>query len=255
MTDHPHSLERRVLIRATPETVFGFFTDSARFALWWGTGSTIDGRPGGRLRIVYPGGVVASGEVVEMRPVTRVVFTYGYEDPAKPIPPGGSLVTVTLEARTDGTLVTLRHDVGSAEIRDQHVQGWRYQMAVFAVAASRVQNAALGAVVDRYLGAWNEADAAARLAALDVVTDGVSFRDAYGCTVGREELAAHIAAVRHFMPGMSLARRGDVREVQGAALVEWTATGPGGEPRGEGTNSFELAPDGRLASVVGFWKS
>lgn len=254
MTAYPHSLERRVLIRATPETVFGFFTDSVRFAEWWGAGSSIDARPGGRVRIVYPGAVVASGQVVELVPVSRVVFTYGYEDPAKPIPPGGSLVTVTLEARREGTLVSLRHELADAPTRDQHVPGWRYQMAVFAVAASRAQNAGLAAVVDRYLRAWNEAEAAARLAALDVVTEGVTFRDAFGCTEGREELAAHIAAVRHFMPGASLARRGDVREVQGAALADWTATGPGGEPRGEGTNVFELAPDGRIAGVVGFRK-
>lgn len=255
MTAYPHSLERQVLIRATPATVFGFFTDSARFADWWGAGSTIEGRPGGRLRIVYPGGVTASGEVVELVPVSRVVFTYGYDDPAKPIPPGGSLVTVTLEARREGTLVTLRHELADAATRDQHVQGWRYQMAVFAVAAARAQHAAVAESIDRYFAAWNEADAERRSAGLAVTTDDVTFRDAFGCTHGREDLAIHIGAVHRFMPGMTLARRGEVRQMQGAALVEWLATGPDGAPRGEGTNVFELAPDGRIASVVGFAKS
>jgi hypothetical protein len=37
--------------------------------------------------------------------------------------------------------------------------------------------------------------------------------------------------------------------------VDWVAKGPGGEPRGRGTGVFELAPDGRIAQVVGFWGS
>jgi uncharacterized protein YndB with AHSA1/START domain len=255
MSAYPFSLERQVLIRATPETVFGFFTDSQRFADWWGPGSTIEGRPGGLVKICYPGSVTASGTVVELTPYTRVVFTYGYDDLAKPIPPGGSRVTVTLEARQDGTLVTLRHDLRDAATRDEHVQGWRYQMAVFAVAAARAQHAGLAAVVDRYFAAWNEPDAARRLELLAATTDDVTFRDAFGCVAGRDDLALHIAAVLKFMPGMTLSRRGELRQVQGAALVEWTATGSDGKPRGEGTNSFELAPDGRIARAVGFWKA
>ena len=43
-------VERTVLIAARRETVFDYFTDSARFAAWWGKGSTIDPRPGGALR-------------------------------------------------------------------------------------------------------------------------------------------------------------------------------------------------------------
>jgi uncharacterized protein YndB with AHSA1/START domain len=255
MSAYPHFLERQVLIRATPETVFGFFTDSARFADWWGPGSAIDGRPGGRVKICYPGAVTASGAVVELTPYTRVVFTYGYDDPAKPIPPGGSLVTITLEERRDGTLVTLRHELADAATRDQHVQGWRYQMALFAVAAARAQHAGVAAVVDRYFAAWNEPDVARRTELLAVTTDDVTFRDAFGCTAGREDLATHISAVLMFMPGMTLARRGEVRQMQGGALGEWVATGPDGQPRGEGTNAFELGPDGRIASVVGFGKA
>src|SRR5262249_5445683 len=47
MTELTHSLNRTVVIRAMPETVFRYFTDSARWAAWWGHGSTIDARPGG----------------------------------------------------------------------------------------------------------------------------------------------------------------------------------------------------------------
>ena len=43
----PHSLDRTVTIQAPPETVFRFFQDSARWARWWGAGSTIDPKVGG----------------------------------------------------------------------------------------------------------------------------------------------------------------------------------------------------------------
>jgi uncharacterized protein YndB with AHSA1/START domain len=50
-----HSLERTLTILARRETVFRFFTDSERWARWWGAGSTVDPRPGGPIRILYPG--------------------------------------------------------------------------------------------------------------------------------------------------------------------------------------------------------
>jgi hypothetical protein len=87
----------------------------------------------------------------------------------------------------------------------------------------------------------------------DAVTAEVTFRDAYAAIDGREELAAHIAAVHTFMPGMRLARAGDPRQCQGTALCAWTATADDGSPRGAGTNVFTLASDGRIAGCVGFW--
>ena len=70
---------------------------------------------------------------------------------------------------------------------------------------------------------------------------------------GRDELAAHIAAVHAFMPGLSMIPAGEARQCQGTALCEWAARGPDGAPRGAGTNVFTLAPDGRIAACVGFW--
>ena len=119
-----HVLERTVVIRARRETVFRYFTDSDRFAAWWGEGSTIDARPGGALRIRYPNGVLASGEVVEVVPPSRVVFTYGYEDPAKPVRPASRIARRRHPAGEEGrTLLHLeRHEPGR-RVPDQHVQG------------------------------------------------------------------------------------------------------------------------------------
>ena len=251
-----HALERTIVIAAARKTVFAYFTDSDRFAAWWGAGSTIDGRPGGAVRIRYPNGVVASGTVAEVVADERVVFTYGYEDPAKPIPPGGSRVTITLDDVAAGTRLHLRHELSDAAVRDQHVPGWRYQLAVFANVAAAAQHAGAASRIDRFLALWAEADPVARRAALaDLASPDVAFKDAYGCTSGLDDLSEHIGATRIHMPGLRLRRSGDVRQCQGTALADWVAEGPDGQPRASGTNVFDLAPDGRIARVVGLWRA
>lgn len=248
-----HVLEREILIRARRATVFSFFTESARFAEWWGQGSTIDGRVGGAVRIQMPGNTVVLGEVLELVPEQRIVFTYGFET-GVPIPLGGSRVTVTLRSHIDGTLVRLHHEFGDAHVRDHHVQGWRYQLAVFANVAAAVEHAQLASRLDRYFAAWGEPNIETREAELQAcTTDDVTFRDQYGCTIGRADLLAHVAAVLVHMPGMHLRRVGEPRQCQGTALVSWEAVTADGSPRGSGTNFVKLAPDGRIAGVVGFW--
>ena len=123
-------LDRTVTIAARRETVFRYFTDSERFAAWWGAGSHIEPRAGGRVHIRFPNSIVAGGEVLEIAPPDRIVFTYGFES-GQPIPIGSSRVTVTLADAAGGTLVSLRHELPSADVRDEHVQGWRYQLSLF----------------------------------------------------------------------------------------------------------------------------
>jgi uncharacterized protein YndB with AHSA1/START domain len=251
-----HSLERTVFIAAARSTVFRFFTDSARFAAWWGAGSTIDPRPGGAVHIRYPNGVMASGEVKEVEPDRRIVFTYGYEGEGKPFAPGGSLVTITLAQEARGTRLHLLHELPTAATRDEHVQGWRYQLAVFANVAAADQHTDLDARVDAFLGAWSETDAPARRARLAGVADeSLVFHDRFSCTAGLEDLAAHIGAAQVHMPGLRLEREGAVRQCQGVALADWVARGPDGAVRGRGVNVIELAADGRLSRVTGFWSA
>ncbi len=252
MTTLPFELERTIVIAARRATVFRYFTDSARFADWWGQGSRIEGRPGGAVLIRYPNGVTASGEVLELVPDERVVFSYGYDEPGKPIPPGGSRVTITLVDDPAGTRLSLRHQVSDAAIRDLHVAGWRYQLAVFANVAAREEHTKAPERIDRFLSLWSEPDAAARATGLaELTTEDVAFRDAWGCVGGRAELAEHLAAVQMHMPGSRLERVGEVRQCQGTALADWTSSGPDGRQRGAGTNVFDLAGDGRIRRVVG----
>jgi len=253
MKDLPFAVERDIVISATRATVFRYFTDSERWASWWGAGSRIDPRPGGEVLIVYPGGATARGAVVELAPPERIVFTYGYDRPGASIAPGASLVTITVSEVPGGTRVELRHDVADAAVRDEHRAGWRYQMGVFGDVVTREQHAGAAALIDRYLAAWSERDAAARRAALAATcADDVVYRDRFGFATGHDDLDGHIAAAQAHLPS-TLARDGDCRLSQGLAIVDWQAGKPDGTVAARGTTVFDLAPDGRIARATGFW--
>lgn len=253
MTGLHHSLERSIVIEATPEIVFAYFTDSTRWAAWWGNGSSIDARPGGPMRIRYPDGTEVAGDVLEIRPPDHIAFTYGYVN-GTPVPSRSTRVTIDLERRGRGTRLRLVHLFGDAAVRDQHIQGWRYQLSLFANLVANDQHRGAAAAIDSWFGAFAEPDDEIRLAALaSIAAPDVRFRDRFSCVEGLDDLSAHISGALRFMPGFALARTGDVRHCQGVALVDWSATGPDGQLRGRGTNVFSLGPDGRIESVTGFW--
>jgi len=247
----PFAIDRTVLIRARRATVFSFFTDNERFASWWGQGSTIDARPGGAVRICYPGNTIASGQVVEVEAGRRIVFTYGYEGANAPIPPGGSRVTIQLQDDPHGTRVVFQHEVHDAEVRDHHVQGWRYHLSVFANVASAAEHRGVEPVVDAWVAAWNETDAAKRRGLLaGCCTEDVAFRDSWSALQGIDDLVPHIGGAQQFMPGITLARRGPARVCQGTALADWVMQ-RADTTIAAGTSVFELTPDGRIRAAVG----
>jgi uncharacterized protein YndB with AHSA1/START domain len=195
-----YRLDRSVAIQATPETVFGFFTDNARWAKWWGAGSTIDAQPGGKVLIRHPDGTETLGEVIEIHPPERIVFTYGYAS-GKPIPPGGSLVTVRLEPDGHGTRLHLAHEFADAAARDVHVQGWRFQLSLFANLVADEVFAGAASVVDNWYEAWTIADGGARDEAFArIAAEGVHFRDRFSQLDGLADLSAHAGAAQRFMP-------------------------------------------------------
>jgi uncharacterized protein YndB with AHSA1/START domain len=249
-----HQLDRTIVIGAPPVAVFKYFTDSARWAAWWGAGSTIDARPGGRVFIKYPGGNEASGEVVDIAPPSRIVFTYGYNS-GKPIGPGESRVTIELDKVAQGTRLRLTHALADAAVRDEHVQGWRYQLSVFANVVTDELHAKAGDLVDGWFDAWAETDAATRADRLAAIASpDVRMHDRYSCIDGAGELTHHIAASQRFMPGFRLQRSGDTRHCQGVVLADWTASGPDGQVRAQGSSVFAFGADGKIESVTGFWK-
>jgi uncharacterized protein YndB with AHSA1/START domain len=253
MTTPPHSLTRTVLIDAHPETVFGFFQDSARWAAWWGPGSTIDPRPGGRVLIRYPNAIEVTGDILEIAPPHRIVFTYGFVS-GQPVPPGGSLVTIELARAGAGTRLTLTHAFDDAPARDQHVQGWRYQLSVFANVVANHLHGNIAELADAWFAAWAEPDDTRRRSAFETIaTADVSFGDRYSALIGTEEVAIHAGAAQKFMPGISMRRDGEPRHCLGTALVDWIATRADGTTMSTGTNVIVLDRDNRIRAVTGIW--
>ena len=252
MPELPYSLDRTVVISAKPETVFRFFTDSTRWASWWGAGSTIDAKPGGKVYIRHTNGVESSGEVLEVNHPERIVFTYGFVS-GKPIPPGSSRVTIRLEPDDGGTRLHLVHEFAEASTRDEHVQGWRFQLSLFSNVVANEVYADAATAVDAWFGAWTIADEKSRKETLaKIVSPEIRFRDRFSLLDGFDDLTAHMGAAQRFMPGIVLRRKGDVRHCQGTVLADWIAADSDGKERMSGTNVFVFGPDGRIDSVTGF---
>ncbi len=112
-------------IAASPETVFSFFTDLDRWTAWQGVGGEVDPRPGGVFKIRMPGDQIASGEFVELVPGRRIVFTWGWEGDAPPLPPGSTRVVIELEREGDGTRLRLTHSgIAEPPLAEHHRRGW-----------------------------------------------------------------------------------------------------------------------------------
>ena len=252
MPELPYHLDRTVVIKAKPETVFRFFTDSVRWASWWGAGSTIDATPGGKVYIRYPNGVETLGEVLEVRQPELIVFSYGYAS-GNPIQPGSSRVTIRLDPNEAGTRLHLRHEFADAGPCDQHVQGWRFQLSLFSNVVANEAYADAANAVDAWFSAWAIADDKSREEWLaKIVTPGIQFRDRFSVLDGLADLAAHTGAAQRFMPGILLKRKGDVRHCQGTVLADWIAVDGNAKERMSGTNVFAFNAEGKIASVTGF---
>jgi len=249
---YPFHLERTVLIQAKPATVFEFLTDSAKWAAWWGAGSTIDARPGGSVYIRHANGIESAGKVLEVHSPERLSFTYGFLS-GKPIPPGGSQVTIKLSPHDGGTRLELHHEFAEAEVRDEHVQGWRFQLSLFANLLADAVHANATETVDEWFAAWAITDEGARRTSLTkIASEEIRFFDRFSLLAGLNDLSAHVGAAQRFMPKVVLSRKGEIRHCQGTVLCDWVAAGADGKERMSGTNVFTISPNGKIVSVTGF---
>jgi uncharacterized protein YndB with AHSA1/START domain len=248
-----HRLDRRVVLNVPRELVFRYLTETDRWARWWGEGSTIDAKPGGALLIRLPGGIEVAGHVKELSRPASIVFTYGFRS-GSPIPEGGSLVSIGLKDHEGGTKLRLAHTFATEEPRNEHVQGWRYQLAVLGNVTANEAYSSATQLVDAWFSTWSDPDAPTRDGVLDrIASPDIEFRDQFSLVMGVDDLRPHLAAVHKFMPGTRLTRDGAVRHCQGIALADWIANASDGTERGRGTNIFVLAPGGRIQAVTGFW--
>jgi uncharacterized protein YndB with AHSA1/START domain len=129
-------VERRVA--ASPDTVFSFFAHRDRWLLWQGVEADIDPRPDGRFRMNVRGDGFASGRFLEIVPGRRIVFTWGWETPGSPVPPGSSIVEIDLIADGYDTIVRLTHRHLPPEAFEAHRNGWEHYLGRLTVRAAGI---------------------------------------------------------------------------------------------------------------------
>ena len=114
--------------------------------------ATLGTAVGEPLTVRYPDGGSAIGTIEEIVPDKRLVFSWGYSDPAKNLPPNTSRVAIDLAPIPSGTLITLRHSGLTREMARNHAMGWRHYLSTLANAAASV-TALAGSAVDTYQAA------------------------------------------------------------------------------------------------------
>jgi uncharacterized protein YndB with AHSA1/START domain len=252
MTPFAYRLDRSVVVHAEPSVVFRFFQDNERWAAWWGKGSTIESRPGGRVLIRHAEGVDVVGEVIEVAPPDRIVFSYGFLD-RRAEPAGDSRVTIALEPLGQSARLRLTHEFNDAAARDEHVQGWRFQLSVFANVVANEVHAEAATAVDAWFMAWSVSDPIARKDAFARVSShDVGLRDRFSLIDGLDDLVAHTAAYQRFFPGIRFERKGDVRHCQGVVLADWVTHGDEGTARLNGTCCFTFNTANQIEAVINF---
>jgi uncharacterized protein YndB with AHSA1/START domain len=129
-------LVREIMIDATPETIWPFLTDPERHVEWLGTVADIDPRPGGVYRVLVGGRHQSAGEYVEVLPMEKVVFTFGWDEEGHPIPPGSTTIEISLHPEGGKTRVRLVHRGLPDDAVSDHGKGWAHYLGRLATTAT-----------------------------------------------------------------------------------------------------------------------
>ncbi len=108
-------------------------------------------------------------------------------------------------------------------------------------------------IVAVYGASWNETDDAKRTVLLEEswADDGV-YRDPQGTAIGRAALVAHIGGFHAMFPGRSIDFASGVDVTEAGLRWAWVMHN-GDAVELEGMDFGELAPDGRIQRIVGFF--
>lgn len=109
-------------------------------------------------------------------------------------------------------------------------------------------------VIQSYGAAWNTDDEAERRKLLEAAwaEDGV-YCDPVGRAEGLEALVTHIGGTQGVFPGHRIEMTSGVDEHDGQFRFTWEMRGPDGATVLEGIDFGTLSPDGRIASITGFF--
>lgn len=134
------SVVHELVLPASADAVFAMFVDPELLIRWIGVSADLEPWPGGTFRFEVTPGQYCEGRFVTVEPPHRLVFTWGWTEPAMGVAPGTTSVEVTLlalgQARTRLRLV--HTGLGREEARHLHEDGWRRFLArLLAVTAAR----------------------------------------------------------------------------------------------------------------------
>jgi uncharacterized protein YndB with AHSA1/START domain len=137
--NEPNTILRELTIDAEAATVFAFFTDPERLIRWMGVSAQLDPKPGGLLLIDVQSGFIARGEFKEVVPVSRLAFTWGWEEGRENVQPGSSLIEIDLLPKNGSTFVRFKHSGLPSEAISGHTEGWNHYLGRLALAANGIE--------------------------------------------------------------------------------------------------------------------
>ncbi len=110
------------------------------------------------------------------------------------------------------------------------------------------------AIVSDYLAMWLEPDEAARRARIEqVFTEDGRHVDPNADARGHDGLAAMITAVHEQFPGFGMRATSGVDQHNDQLRFGWELLAADGSVILAGIDAGEVAPDGRLSRITGFW--
>jgi uncharacterized protein YndB with AHSA1/START domain len=134
------SVEREILIAASPEVVWGVITEPEQISRWFSDEADVEGRAGADGTLTWRPGGRAGGHdsvvpirVVEAEPFRRFSFRWNHPQGAGPDASNSALVEFTLVEEAGGTRLrvlesgidAVAHDEQSrARYRESHEHGW-----------------------------------------------------------------------------------------------------------------------------------
>ena len=136
------SVEREILIEASPEVVWGVITEPEQISRWFSDEAEVEGRAGADGTLTWkPGGrggrkesdLIVPIQVVEAEPFRHFSFRWNHPQGAGPDQSNSALVEFSLIEEADGTRLrvlesgidAVTHDEESkARYREDHAQGW-----------------------------------------------------------------------------------------------------------------------------------
>jgi uncharacterized protein YndB with AHSA1/START domain len=136
------SIEREILIEASPEVVWGVITQPDQISRWFSDEAEIDARAGGTGTLTWRSGgrggskvdMIAPIRVVDAEPYRRFSFRWGNPRDASPDEDNSALVEFSLVEEAHSTRLRVvesgigavtHDDEDKARYLDSHEQGWQ----------------------------------------------------------------------------------------------------------------------------------